>query len=155
MRTVHHQLRGPPVLTALTARGLPATTVGVKCNEDLQRVADLSRSLGAPMVKGAARQPQVGVEAGLFACTSEIFERLKALAKAQEYFTITDAIQELAHAGHVSSLATKGRNWLAIETTSELEETRSRSVMKRVTSPYSELKEPLPAIFVAGGPMCM
>jgi len=139
--------------------GLPATTVGVKCSEDLERVCDLSRALGKPMVAGGLRQPQMGVEAGLFACTSQIFERLRVLAKSQEYYTITDAIQDLAHAGHVSSLATKGRNWLAIETTTELEESRSSSVVKKMTSPESSpsqtLKDPLPAIFVAGGPMCM
>eukprot|EP00434_Breviolum_minutum_P008776 symbB.v1.2.007737.t1/scaffold457.1/size330934/7 len=42
--------------------GLPATTVGVKCSEDLERVCDLSRALGKPMVAGGLRQPQMGVE---------------------------------------------------------------------------------------------
>ena len=32
--------------------------------------------------------------------------------------------EDLARAGHVSCLATKGRNWLAIETTTELEACR-------------------------------
>lgn len=138
--------------------GLPATTVGVKCTKDMQRVSDLSRALGRPMVAGGLRQPQMGVEAGLFACTTQVFERLAALSKTHDYYTITDAIQELAHAGHVSSLGTKGRNWLAIETTTELEESRSSTVMKKMHSPESSpcqgLKDPLPAIFVAGGPMC-
>lgn len=138
--------------------GLPATTVGVRCTDDLLRVCELSRALGEPMVKGEARGPCVGVEAGLFACTRSIFERLSQLAKDNEYFTITDAIQELAKAGLVSSLPTRGRNWLAIETITELEETRSNcnAVLgaSSEASPSSfALKDPLPAIFVAGGPV--
>eukprot|EP00435_Cladocopium_sp_Y103_P066527 s344_g28.t1 len=33
-------------------------------------------------------------DAGLFACTTQVFERLAALSKTHDYYTITDAIQE-------------------------------------------------------------
>ncbi|CAJ1379384.1 unnamed protein product [Effrenium voratum] len=137
-----------------TWTGLPATTVGVQCSEDLHKVCELSRALGEPMVKGVPRLPCVGVEAGLFACTSSIFERLSTLAKSGEYFTITDAIQELASEGLVSSMPTRGRNWLAIETITELQESRSRLQGRADTPGHTpSLEDPLPAIFLAEGPM--
>jgi len=105
--------------------GLPDTTVGVRCEES--RVSELSRALGRPAVLGALGRPGVGVEAGLFACRGTLFDRLERLAGLREYFTLTDAVQELASAGLVASLATAGRRWVAVETMEELECVRGDS----------------------------
>eukprot|EP00931_Biecheleriopsis_adriatica_P081575 TRINITY_DN54921_c0_g1_i1.p1 TRINITY_DN54921_c0_g1~~TRINITY_DN54921_c0_g1_i1.p1 ORF type:complete len:329 (-),score=53.15 TRINITY_DN54921_c0_g1_i1:77-1030(-) len=141
--------------------GLPPTSVGVRCNRENMRVSELSRELGRPMVQGAPCSEGVGIEAGLFSCTSAIFDRLQALAETTEYFTITDAVQELAALGLVSTLATGGRKWVAVETTEELEESRNSHMIQRSGSPSSEASpadsspcfdhEPIPVFFIAGG----
>jgi len=138
--------------------GLPETTVGVRAEDS--RVSEISRALGRPAVVGAPGRPGVGVEAGLFACRRVLFDRLAALMESREYFTLTEAVQELATAGLVASRATAGRRWLAVETMEELEGTRGRSDHVQCgpqdgggssgeeTPQY--LREPVPVFFVAG-----
>lgn len=141
-------------------KGLPETTVGVRSEDS--RVSELSRSLGRPAVVGAPGRPGIGVEAGLFACRRTLFERLQQHADSREYFTLTDAVQELADAGLVTSLATSGRRWVAVETMEELDCTRrSDSGLPFERSPQDSpdassqdtpqyLRDPVPVFFVAG-----
>ena len=49
------------------------------------------------------------------------FRRRNLLKKKKKNLKENLRLEDLARAGHVSCLATKGRNWLAIETTTELE----------------------------------
>jgi len=130
-------------------------------------VSELSRELGRPMVNGQTCPDGVGIEAGLFACIGgTIFDRLATLAESKDYHTITDAIQELADSGCVASMSTGGRKWVAVETTEELEESRSSQMIQRSrsnsdvsptaltdlsASPPAFLHEPVPVFFIAGG----
>jgi len=138
--------------------GLPETTVGVRVEKC--RVVEVSRALGRPAVAGAPGRPGIGVEAGLFSCRGRLFDCLASLAERRKYFTLTDAVQELAEAGLVASLATAGRRWVAVETEEELEVTRGCDSHKLQRSPQSSprdsespqyLREPMPICFVAGG----
>lgn len=151
--------------------GLPETSVAVRCMGDM-RVAELSRALARPIVQGARCSTGVGIEAGLFACTRSIFDKLEKLSETQEYFTLTEALQELALGGLVTCLATAGRRWVAVETTEELEGSRRIRVptahtSRRVSScpsnasdntPFASpgsatplfLLEPVPVFFIGG-----
>jgi len=141
--------------------GLPETAVGVRCDEGM-RVAELSRRVGRPMVKGAPCGRGRGIEAGLFACTHAIFDQLDVLDSSHEYFTLTEAVDKLASSGLVSSLATAGRKWIAVETVQELQGSRSSGLLPCPSphsrssspspsgSPPAELREPLPVFFVGG-----
>jgi len=82
-------------------------------------------------------------------------------AESRQYFTLTDAVQELATAGLAASLATAGRRWVAVETMEELDCTRrSDSGFPFERSPSGSpndsqdtpqfLREPVPVFFVAG-----
>ncbi|CAE8608366.1 unnamed protein product, partial [Polarella glacialis] len=101
--------------------------------------------------------------AGLFACTPAIFDRLEGLTESEKYFTLTDAVQELAGERLVTCLSTCGRKWVAVETSEELEESRSasrelpsiatRSPTSSPTFSPSEspafLRQPLPVFFIS------
>ncbi|CAE8656124.1 unnamed protein product [Polarella glacialis] len=101
-----------------------------------------------------------------FGIDSEYPQELKLgvpLGVDEEYFTLTDAVQELAGERLVTCLSTCGRKWVAVETSEELEESRSasrelpsiatRSPTSSPTFSPSEspafLRQPLPVFFIS------
>uniref|UniRef100_A0A7S1AUK2 MobA-like NTP transferase domain-containing protein n=1 Tax=Noctiluca scintillans TaxID=2966 RepID=A0A7S1AUK2_NOCSC len=139
-------------------QGLPPTTVGVRCSGS--RVEDLSQALGRQIVRGAPRSADLGIEAGLFACTRTIFDRLAAICERCEYFTLSDAMHSMVEEGLVAWRQTDGRRWIAVETIAELASTRSTSVMRSCGSPAStpsmspstpgNCRELMPSFFIGG-----
>jgi len=146
--------------------GLVETAVGVRCSGDGARVTKISRRLARPMVQGAPCQSGLGIEAGLVVCRPTLFCQIEALAEQGRYFSLADALQELADDGLVTSRCTNGWQWIAVETQEELERTRGqystgllfpRGLMKHNHDEFDDegiakcFHDPVPVLFVAGG----
>mmetsp|Transcript_106781 Transcript_106781/g.212050 ORF Transcript_106781/g.212050 Transcript_106781/m.212050 type:complete len:316 (+) Transcript_106781:2-949(+) len=145
--------------------GLPETAVGVRCSGNGSRITEISRRLARPMVEGAPCQPGIGIEAGLVVCRPSLFCQIEALAEQGCYFSLADALQELAHDGLATCLCTNGQRWIAVETQEELE--LAREVNNNRLLLLSGLKDnqdesddegfdpnfrqSMPVFFVAGG----
>jgi len=127
--------------------GLPNTTIGVEC--DGRRVARVSREIGQRIMMGQ-ECGGLGVEAGLFACNRRLFDLLAKLAVSQEYFTLTDAVQDFAAKGLASWLPTNGRKWMSVETATGLESTSSVLRCSPTSSNTHAEVDALPSFFMAG-----
>jgi len=145
--------------------GIIETAVGVRCSGDGARVTEISRRLARPMVQGAPCKCGLGIEAGLVVCRPSLFCQIEALAEHGRYFSLADALQELADDGLVTSRCTNGWQWIAVETQEELE--RARGQCSAAFVPPRGLKDtedefddegiakcfhdPVPVFFVGGG----
>jgi hypothetical protein len=55
-------------------------------------------------------------EAGLYLCSSSVFDALEEMAASKAYFTLAQAMASLASISRLGALPTAGRPWFAIET---------------------------------------
>lgn len=73
----------------------------------VRRVTAIGKSVG-----GATD----GIEAGLYLCSSRVFDALEDISVTRGYFTLAQAMASLAAVGRLGALLTAGRAWFAIET---------------------------------------
>ncbi|KAL1530117.1 hypothetical protein AB1Y20_001037 [Prymnesium parvum] len=96
------------------AASLPPTAVNVlleKASADGQLITRIGKNIDS-------LEPS-GVEAGLYACTQAVFTALATFLHKQ-YFTVAQAMQQLADEKKLGAVLTNGRNWFAVETPSQL-----------------------------------
>jgi len=112
------------VETDVTAMvGLPETAVGVTLSPEGNTITSLSRRHGAAIASGLPSddRPPYALEAGLFACTDVLFEKLEELDQQGDYYSLHMAMQAMASAGALSAQLTSGSHWAAVETIEELQ----------------------------------
>jgi SAM-dependent methyltransferase len=96
--------------------GLSSSAVKYKLNKvDLSdlTVKEISRTLELSHADG--------VEAGLFLCTPNLFDKLDELADGRAYFALADAMQLYAGEGALRPVDTKGLVWFGVENREALE----------------------------------
>jgi len=94
---------------------LPNTAVFVDFEDTSKRVMSIGKSVHVSACHG--------LEAGLYACTGAVFSSLASLLCKTQYFTLAQAMQQLASEGKLGVVLTEDRAWFALETRAQLEET--------------------------------
>jgi len=79
---------------------------------ELLAVRHIGRSIGTPVH---------GIEAGLYACGPHVLDALEAQKAARAYFTLAQAMADLASRGSLAAQTTGERAWYAIETPDQLQ----------------------------------
>jgi GTP:adenosylcobinamide-phosphate guanylyltransferase len=102
----------PPIPSASNDSWGTGAPEPVDIGPELLPVRHIGRSIGTPVH---------GIEAGLYACGPDMLDALQAQKNSRAYFTLAQAMGDLASRSALAAQTTGSRAWYAVETPDQLQ----------------------------------